>query len=118
MAWERRGKSLFFYWSRRTPGGEAVKEYVGRGERAAAAAAAVTRCKTRREADRQAVREEQARLAGPDALTDELVAMAESMMEATLLAGGFHRPNFGPWRRKRRGETERNRAAAGPQDPR
>ena len=113
MAWERRGKSnkLVYYRVTRTAEGKILKQYLGDGERAAAAAAAVARSEARREADRQAVHDEQARLAGPDGLTDELVAMAESMMEATLLAGGFHRPNFGPWRRKRSGK-EGNRAAA------
>ena len=120
MAWERRGKSgkLVYYRVTRTAERGVVKQYLGAGERAAAAAADVARCKARRQADRQAVHDEQARLAVPDGLMGELVAMAESMMEATLLAGGFHRPNFGPWRRKRSGEEERNREAAGPRDRR
>jgi hypothetical protein len=117
MAWERRGESLFFYQSRRTPDGKVIKEFVGRGDRAASAAAAVENATARRQADAQAIQEEQARLAGPDAVTEELVAVADLLMEATLLATGFHRWNYGRWRKKR-DQEERNRAAAGPRSPR
>src|SRR5947209_5687281 len=103
MAWERRGESLFFYRSRRTPEGKVVKEFLGRGERAAAAAAAVARSQAQRDADRQAVQEEQARLAGPDGLTVELIQVAQLILEASLLSSGYHRLNFGKWRKRRRG---------------
>ena len=117
MAWERRGESLFYYRSRRTPDGGVVKEYVGRGERAAAAAANVARSEARREADGRAVLEEQVRLSGPDSSIEELVAVTELAVEATLLAAGFHRWNYGRWRKKR-GKDEGNRTTAGPRSPR
>ena len=120
MGWERRGKSgkLVYYRVTRTAERGVVKQYLGAGERAAAAAADVARSEARRQADRQAVHDEQARLARPDGLSEELVRVAELLMEATLLATGFHRRNYGKWRRKRSGKDEENRTTAGPQDRR
>src|ERR1019366_4880421 len=90
MAWERRGKSLFYYQSRRTPDGKIVKEFVGRGDRAASVAADVENATARRQADAQALQEEQARLSSLESLTEELVAVTELLMVATLLASGYH----------------------------
>ena len=114
MGWERRAGSgaLYYYRTRRGPAGQIIKEYCGRGQRARAAADAVARSQTQRKEDHQAVREEQGRLAGPDSLMDELVGVAQLLLEATLLAQGFHRPNYGAWRRKRRGKQEGTRTTA------
>jgi hypothetical protein len=109
---------LFYYQSRRTHDGKVVKEFVGSGDRAASAAADVENATARRQADAQAVQEEQARLASPDGLIAELNAVTELLMVATLLASGYHRQNYGRWRKKRHGEEERNRAAARPRSPR
>ena len=78
MGWERRGRSgkLVYYWSRRGPDGGVVKEYVGSGPRAQAAAAQVeARCR-RTEGDRRAIEREAARLAEVDALTAKVLAAA------------------------------------------
>jgi hypothetical protein len=112
MGWERRGKkgAHFFYLARRTPDGRVAKEYFGRGERAHAAAAAIASAQAQRQADRQALLEEAARLAAVDSQTGELVEVAHLLFEAALLANGFHRLNFGKWR-KQRGEQGRTRTA-------
>jgi len=114
MGWERRAGSggRYYYRITRTPDGKVLKEYCGHGEQANATAAAVARSQAQHQADRQAVQEELARLAGPDMLIAELVGVAGLLMEAILLSSGFHRRNFGPWR-KRRGDKERSREAAG-----
>lgn len=118
MAWERRGKHgrLVYYRVSKTIAGKVVKQYLGRGERAIAAAAVVAQAKMQCEADRQAVQEEQAQLAGPDGLALELITVADLLMNATLLAAGYHRLNYGIWRRKRRGK-EGNAAATRTQCP-
>jgi hypothetical protein len=113
MAWELRPGSPgpYYYRATRTPEGRVVKEYYGRGERAQAAAAAVARSQAQRNADHQAVQEERGRLAEPDGLMAELVGLTQLLLEATLLAKGFHRLNYGRWR-KRRGTEARSREAA------
>lgn len=104
MAFERRGKSggTYFYLTVRDAAtGNVRKTYLGRGGRATAAADAIARRRDRREADRRAVRvaRDASRAAGE--LTAELDAAATVLMEAALLAAGFQRPNYGPWRRRR-----------------
>jgi len=108
MAWERRGKTgkWFYYDARRTLNGRVVKKYLGRGERASSAAAAIARSRAQQAADRQAVQKEQARLAVPDIQTAELGKVALLLMEAILLACGYHRQNYGKWRKKRHDEDE------------
>jgi hypothetical protein len=103
MGWERRGKAgrMVYYRVTRSAEGKVVKQYFGRGERAAAAAAVVARSKAQRNADRQAVQEEQALLAGPEGVMVELIQVAHLLMEGTLLASGFHRLNYGKWRKRR-----------------
>jgi hypothetical protein len=107
MAWERRAETnrRYYYESRRTADGRVVKVYFGCGKQAKAAAAQAVHAKARRDADRRAVLEEQARLAGADADTEQLAEAAVLIFEATLLVAGFRRRNFGPWR-KRRGQKE------------
>jgi hypothetical protein len=95
---------MAYYRAVRTAEGKVVKQYLGCGERAAAAAAAVARARALRAAERQAVLDEQARLAGPEGLTSALIQVAQVALEATLLVCGFHRQNYGKWRRKREQE--------------
>jgi hypothetical protein len=108
MAWESRAETSrrYYYQSSRGKDGRVVKVYCGSGKQAEAAAAQLALSKARREADRQAVQEERTRLAPPDTLTEELVALAHLLLESALLTSGFHRgTNCGPWR-KRRGRKE------------
>src|SRR5262249_42189947 len=107
MAWERRGKSgaMYFYQTRRTDDGKVVKEYVGRGQKGRSAAEALARAKAQREAERQAIQSERASLAEADRLTAQLIAAADLLLNAALLASGYHRVNYGKWRR-RRGQEE------------
>jgi hypothetical protein len=114
MGWERRGNAgYFFYRSRRDAEGRIVKEYVGRGPAATLAAAAVARSKAQTDADRQAVQHEVVRLDAMTRVTGELDAGVGLLLDATLLANGFHRWNHGPWRRKRREQGSRTGAGAG-----
>jgi hypothetical protein len=112
MGWERRGCGrLYYYRVYRTPDGTVTKEYCGRAGRAAAAAAAVARSQAQSAGDRRAVQEERGRLAGPSSLLAELVGVAQLLLEAALLSNGYHRLNYGKWR-KRRGDKERTRTTA------
>lgn len=105
MAFESRGPARkYLYLGVRDPiSGKVRKVYVGTGKRAAAAAKALAGRKERREAGRRAVREARDEPRAAEALAVELDAAATLLLEAVLLAGGWHRPNYGPWRRKRDG---------------
>ena len=113
MGWERRGThGPFYYRVSRDAQGRVVKEYVGRGARADAAAEAVAGREADRAADRRSVAGEVAGLAALDRLTEEMDEGVRLLLDAHLLACGYHRINFGPWR-KRRGQEGRTGAGAG-----
>jgi hypothetical protein len=114
MGWEPRGNAgtTYFYSSRRGGDGTARKEYVGRGRRAHEAAAAVARRRVAREEDRQAVLDLQAVLAPIDRLNMELDEGVRLLLEAYLLASGFHRINYGCWRKWRKGREQGSETGA------
>lgn len=105
MAFEmRKSAGPYMYLGVRDPVTRKVRKvYLGRGDAARTVAASIAEHKARREAGRRAVREARDALAVVDALTAELDGAATLLMEAVLLVGGWHRPNYGPWRRKRDG---------------
>jgi hypothetical protein len=96
MGWEQRGRHRYFYVVRRL-NGRVRKEYMGRGPAAVAAAEQVAV----RKADRAA---EQERRESELVLADQVAAIgaeANTLLEAALLAAGFHRPQRKPWRKRR-----------------
>jgi hypothetical protein len=99
MGWERRGTSgaSYLYLSRRDAAGRVVKQYLGRGPQAQEAARALAR----RAADRHALSQARATLAGPEASMAALHAATGALLEAALLAAGYRRHNYGPWRKRR-----------------
>src|SRR5262245_23668966 len=113
MGWERRGPAgrAYYYRSRRMSDGRVVKDYCGHGGRAYAAAAEVARRTAARRADRLAVERAVVALATLDRLTEAFSDGVRLLTEALLLANGYRRTNFGPWR-KQRGHG-RDEAAAG-----
>lgn len=113
---ERRGKSrgTYFYLTVRDHStGKVRKTYLGRGKRATTAAEAIARRRDQREADRRAVRVARDASRAADEMTAELDAAATVLMEAALLAAGFHRTNYGPWRRRRHDHGGHGDDAAG-----
>jgi hypothetical protein len=102
MAWEkRRSGRRYYYRSRRTSDGKVVRDYFGPGPRADQAAQADAALAAQRDADRRAVLAEQTALASFDMTMTEVGAAAEVLAAAHLLANGFHRTNYGPWRKRR-----------------
>ena len=104
MAFESRkvGGTKYLYLSARDPAtGKVKKRYVGTGPKAEAAAAALEARQKRRVDERLAVERMRSEHGAVDALMAELDAGATLVMEAALFAAGFHRPNYGPWRRRR-----------------
>ena len=104
MAWEGRQdtKKRYYYRSRRLPDGRVVKTYHGTGNRGAQAA----------EADRLKRAEQSLQLQRHHALLDhiqqvaaplvELCETCDVIVEAALLAVGYHRRK-GEWRERRHG---------------
>ncbi|QJW94611.1 hypothetical protein [Frigoriglobus tundricola] len=104
MAFETRkvGGTKYLYLSERDPAtGKVRKRYVGTGPKADAAAAALEARRKRRADERLAVERVRSELGAVDALMAELDAGATLVMEAALYAAGYHRPNYGPWRKRR-----------------
>jgi hypothetical protein len=88
-----------------------IKEYLGRGDRAVAAADEDAARRAVRAARRQA---EQERRRLDLALGERLVGIgteANALVEAALLAAGYHRPQRKPWRKRRSGRTGDDNAA-------
>jgi uncharacterized protein YceH (UPF0502 family) len=98
MAWENRRKGKYYYRTRRV-NGRVVKEYVGFGPEAEEAA-------KQDEADRQkrdaAVRAVKMKIAELDAIVAPLHEFADLVTEALFFVAGYHKPNRGPWRKKRK----------------
>jgi hypothetical protein len=104
MALETRkvGGNKYLYVSRRDRlTGQVRKVYVGRGPKAEAAAAELEARRKRRADERLAVERAVAELRAVDALMAGVNEAATLVMEAALLAAGFHRPNYGVWRKRR-----------------
>ena len=103
MAWEKRKSpgSAYFYLSRRDATGRVTKVYLGRGSAAKKEAARLARSRADRVTTGQRLEATAAQLAAIDGLMAELEATAGVLFEAFLIAEGFHRPNYGRWRRRR-----------------
>jgi hypothetical protein len=100
MAWEKRGDRKYYYRARRV-GRRVVKEYVGTGPAAEAAAGADAERRAARAAKQRA--EQQLREAYSTA-AEQVAAFGSQvslLMEAELLAAGYHRHDRGTWRKRR-----------------
>ena len=89
MGWENRRRKKFFYRARRE-NGRIVKEYMGKGEVAEAAA-------KRDEAERA----QRAELKRIGVILDALRIVIDVLIEDQMIAAGYHRHDRGPWRKKR-----------------
>ena len=99
MGWEHRGRGAYFYRSRRIDG-RAVKEYLGCGPVAEAAAQEDMERRAARAREQQA---EQQQRQVYDTAYDQLATMVHettAILETALLTAGYHRPCRGKWRRK------------------
>jgi len=104
MGWESRGGRRYFYRAGRVDG-RVVKDYVGTGPLAELAAKLEAQDRRRRREATQALEAERARLAPAEAASAALDAAVDALVAAALLAAGYHRPNYAPWRRRRAART-------------
>jgi hypothetical protein len=100
MPWQKRGRIRYFVRSVWV-GGRTETRYFGRGPAGLLAEQIDEQARERREAQAAAIRSEAARLAPSAAANRALDDACDLTIRATLLAAGFHRPNYSPWRRRR-----------------
>ena len=89
-------KNLYYYESRRE-GGKVRSAYVGGGDLALLAADLAARDRRRRESRGRW----RAALTASGRAIDETFGRVEAVFVASMTAAGYHRPNWGPWRRRR-----------------
>jgi hypothetical protein len=100
VSWERRGDRRYYYAAGRRDG-RVVKRCLGAGAVAELTATLHEQARRDRAAAAAALRAEQERLAELDRRGRDLDRRCALLVEAHLLLAGFHRPNYGPWRRRR-----------------
>ena len=110
MGWEQGPRGRPFYTRTLRVGGRRVRQYLGSGPQAQAAAASDAVRRAQRQVEAAARRRERDRLAEADGLVLELVKETDLVASAALVASGLHR-HGGEWRRaKRHGGDERAEA--------
>jgi hypothetical protein len=102
MAWETRGGSRYYTRTRRLPGGRFVREYIGVGLLGELAEAEDLEARRIREEARRAWREEVDELRRRDAAVAAFCEETDLLLQAALLAAGYHRHARGAWRRRRK----------------
>lgn len=102
MAWKRSTTTTPYYSRSRRLGHRIVTEYFGEPALAARVAALDAAVRAERRALTAAERADQTRLATLDTPVAHLSLAANALLAATLTAAGYHRPNRGPWRLRRK----------------
>jgi hypothetical protein len=96
MAWETRGNQRYYYRARKV-NGRVIKEYVGTGA-AAEAAAAEDEARRIARAKRKSVSIEGDPLTS---LMDSYLEFSDIFFNGSLVASGYYRHHGGEWRRRR-----------------
>lgn len=101
MGWERRKRGGRYYTRSRRANGRVVREYIGAGEVAKAAATldAVDRLERLQKAE--VLRQDSRRLDGAERAVDALCEVGERAARAALTAAGYRQHKRGEWRRTR-----------------
>jgi hypothetical protein len=99
MGWEKRGNGRYFYRKRRE-GRHVVSEYVGGGSDAELLSKLLGITSDKAMTERQALRKQREEIEALDAELERACSLVDALIEATLLANGFHK-HKGEWRRKR-----------------
>ena len=100
MAWERRQRGGQYYYRSSRIGGRVVKEYIGTGPEAELIADMDERNRAERQETIEAVRRAQHQLNEAAEPLVEFGRNLEILVQAALLAGGYHYRK-GEWRRRR-----------------
>jgi hypothetical protein len=114
MAWETRNGKGRYYTRTRREGGRVVREYVGTGPAAEAAAALDERRRAERRAQAEARKAEEASWRAAGAPLRQLEGVTKALMAAALIVAGFRQHDRGAWRRRREGRGEEGTDREGP----
>jgi hypothetical protein len=98
MGWDHGGR---YYTRSRREGSRVVREYVGGGAVGHLTAQFDALKRQEREAERADAKVAQNAVDALDAPLDELDDLGALLVEAALVAAGYHRHNRGDWRKKR-----------------
>jgi hypothetical protein len=105
MAWEKRGEQRYYYRAR-WDGRRCIKQYLGRGPAAEAAAQEDEAKRTGRVAQRFAAEVEKALEKPARALLSELDGQVRIAIQTALTAAGFRQHARGRWRKRRAATTK------------
>jgi len=99
MTWERRNlrETRPYYYRARRVDGKVLKEYFGRGEKAAAAAAADAKALAERKLHRDRIKQLERVIIPLEKRLRELDEAVILLAHAVLLSAGFHQVNY-QWR--------------------
>jgi hypothetical protein len=98
------GNNLYYYKKKRV-GGRVVSEYQGAGEIVPILQHIEARDRAEKEAERERQEIERMSMAEIDKQIDDFSRMVDTLMEAELIAKGFHQHKR-QWRRRRYGSKE------------
>ena len=100
MGWETRGSRQYMYQSFRDRNGQVRRRYLGRGSAAIRAAAQQQQLEEQAAADAKVVVKAQSQQAALEQALGELDGGIALLLEAELLASGYHK-HLGTWRKRR-----------------
>lgn len=99
MGWVQEGNGLKYYRSVRV-GNRVERHYIGSGPIAETAAAADAARREERKQIAQELADMKAQMRSLNALMTTLHDSCKQLLNATMLAAGYHRPNGNPWRKR------------------
>jgi hypothetical protein len=100
MGWQHRRNGRQYYYRRVKQDGVWRTEYLGRGPKAMEAAAAAQRALAEEQARMHAEADWALLLAGPTDRSRQLRRWVRLLVEAAMLAAGYHRPSRHAWRKR------------------
>ena len=104
MPWAQRGPHRYFFRKQKVRG-RVVRRSLGRGPEAQLAAALDAQKQRAREAEWARRRRERGRWEADTETVQRLIEVSDLLVEAALLAAGFHQHERGAWRRRMHGRS-------------
>ena len=99
--WERRERGGLYYTRSRKENGRVVREYVGGGVLGELTAQMDALERERKAEEAAWLREEREELDALDASVNEVAEASDLLVQAALVAAGYHQHNRGEWRKRR-----------------
>jgi hypothetical protein len=113
MAWETRRRGSVYYTRSVRVNGVVRRHYLGKDNLAYLIASLDEDERTLRDCESEAWHLERKAALRQEAPLIEFDQGLDALLAATFTAAGYHRPNYGPWRKKRGTSTENSPAPSG-----